>query len=321
MSEENPLTATESKDINQIPYDSKKNRKRFSKQEFSWMLYDWANSTYATNIMAAIFPIYFTNVCDLSGAHGDQMWGFGTALATLIVAFLAPFLGAIGDYKGMKKKLLSVFVGVGVVFTFMMAVTDNWKLMLVGYIISYIGFTGANLFYDSFLTDVTTEDRMDKVSSYGYAMGYIGGSTIPFLISIAIIISPFGEDNKTLAVKIAVVITCIWWALFSIPILRNVHQMHYVEVPQKKLVVHTLRNVGSTALAIFANKGIFVFILAYFFYIDGVNTVIHMATAYGAVFHIIQPTRTEIRIYAYDPVCCLHVYSHLPCRILYGNIH
>jgi len=287
-------------------------KKKFTKEEMSWLFYDWANSVYATNIMAAIFPIYFAKVCAASLVAGDQMWAYGTSLATLIVAILAPFLGAVGDYKGMKKKLLATFMGIGVVFTLLMAATDNWKLMLVGYVISYIGFTGGNLFYDSFLTDVTTEDRMDKVSSYGYAMGYLGGSTIPFLISIAIIMSPFGKANGYLAVKIAVVITSLWWGLFSIPILKNVHQKHYVEIPAKNLIANTLKNVLKTAVEILSNKGIFVFVLAYFFYIDGVNTVIHMATAYGSTLGL-DSTGMILALLVTQIVA-------VPCSIFFGKL-
>jgi len=246
------------------------------------MFYDWANSVYATNIMAAIFPIYFASVCKAQDVSGDQMWGYGTAIATLIVALTAPILGAVGDYKGMKKKLFSTFLVIGVLFTLSMAFVDQWQWMLVGYVLSYIGFTGANLFYDSFLTDVTTPERMDRVSSSGYALGYIGGSTIPFIVSILIVTSSFGKADPAAAVKIAVVITAIWWAVFSIPILKNVHQVHYLETPKKELVRNTFRSILMTAKELFKNRSIFVFILAYFFYIDGVNTVIHMATAYGS---------------------------------------
>lgn len=287
-------------------------KKNFTLQELSWMFYDWANSVYATNIMAAIFPIYFASVCAAQGVAGDQMWGYGTSAATFVVAILAPFLGAVGDYKGMKKKLLTAFLLIGVSFTLLMAVSDNWKMMLVGYVISYIGFSGGNLFYDSFLTDVTTDDRMDKVSSFGFAMGYIGGSTIPFLVSIGIVISPFGAANPALAVKIAVVITSVWWALFSIPILKNVHQKHYVEVPAKRLVINTLKNVKNTALEIFANKGIFVFVLAYFFYIDGVNTVIHMATSYGSTLGL-DTTGMILALLVTQLVA-------VPCSILFSKL-
>ena len=297
-----------------IKTDSEKsrNQRRFTREERSWLFYDWANSVYATNIMAAIFPIYFSSVCAAQGVAGDQMWGYGSSAATFIVAILAPFLGAVGDYKGMKKRLLTIFASIGVIFTFSMALTDNWKMMLIGYVLSYIGFTGANLFYDSFLTDVTTPERMDKVSATGFAMGYLGGSTIPFLISIAIIISPWGKANSALAVKISVVITSVWWAVFSIPILKNVHQIHYVEVPAKQLVLNTFKNVRKTAVEIFANKGIFVFILAYFFYIDGVNTVIHMATSYGSTLGL-DSTGMILALLVTQIVA-------VPCSILFSKL-
>ena len=200
---------------------------KFTKQEKSWILYDWANSVYATNIMAAIFPIYFTSVCGGEDTAGMQWWGYGTSLATLIVAVLAPILGSLGDYKGMKKKFFTFFMLVGVLCTLIMAIFDNWQMLLLGYVLSYIGFAGSCLFYDSFLTDVTTGDRMDKVSAWGYAMGYIGGSTIPFLLSIGILLV-MGMDNPV-AVKLVVVLTSVWWGLFSIPMMRNVHQKYYLE--------------------------------------------------------------------------------------------
>ena len=267
---------TEQPRSSQMSKQKGKKEKKFTKQEISWMFYDWANSIYATNIMAAIFPIYFSAVC----SNGDSMWGFGTSIATFVVAISAPFLGAIGDYKGMKKRLLIFFMCLGTSFTLLMAIADNWRLMLVGYVISYIGFLGGNLFYDSFLTDVTTKEKMDKVSSYGYAMGYFGGSTLPFIISIGIM-TILGFDNP-LGVKIAVVLTAVWWAVFSIPIIRNVHQVHYQEIPPKHFIGLTLKSVGNTFSAIFKRKSIFIFVLAYFFYIDGVDTVINMATAYGS---------------------------------------
>ncbi|MFA5658232.1 MAG: MFS transporter [Oscillospiraceae bacterium] len=257
--------------------------KKLSRAEKSWIFYDWANSVYATIIMAAIFPIYFSTVAKSAGFSGDIFWGYTTSAATFIVAICAPILGAIGDYKGMKKRLFTGFLFTGVIFTLIMAITDKPVLMLIGYGISYIGFAGGNLFYDSFLTDVAEKENMDKVSSYGYAMGYVGGSTIAFAISIVLIM--FGENfgiDGTMAVKLSVVLTSIWWAGFSIPMLKNVKQVHYVDVPPSRLAAHAVENLKITAKSIVQNKKMLFFIVAYFFYIDGVGTVIHMATAYGS---------------------------------------
>ncbi len=282
---------------------------KFTKQEKSWILYDWANSVYATNIMAAIFPIYFTAVCGGDTA-GIQWWGYGTSLATLVVAVLAPILGSLGDYKGMKKKFFTFFMLVGVLCTLIMAIFDNWQMLLIGYILSYIGFAGSCLFYDSFLTDVTTRERMDKVSAWGYAMGYIGGSTIPFLISIGILLV-MGMDNPT-AVKSVVVLTSVWWGLFSIPMLRNVDQKYYLEGRPKHMASAAFSNVAHTLRDIVKNKGLFCYVIAYFCYIDGVGTVIHMSTSYGSTLGL--DTVGMILALLVTQIVAM------PCSILFGRL-
>lgn len=254
-------------------------RGMFTKKESSWILYDWANSVYATNMMAVLFPIYFGMVCGAAGADNLVLWSYGTSAATFIVAILAPVLGSLADHKGYKKKLFTVFLVLGVLFTFISTLFSQYQMLLVGYVISHIGFSGANLFYDSFLTDVTEPKRMDKVSTWGYAMGYIGGSTIAFLISIAILMV-MGMDNPD-AYKIVVVLTSVWWLLFSIPMLKNVKQVHYIDKPASGLVRSTFGNLAKTAKSIFSQKHLLLFILAYFFYIDGVGTVISVSTSYG----------------------------------------
>lgn len=252
-----------------------RSEKRFTKAEKSWIMYDWANSIYATNIMAAIFPIYFAMQADETG---NKLYGFAVSAAALVVAVLAPILGAIGDFSGMKKKLFAGFLVLGLVFTAVMAAFEDWRLMLVGFILSRIGFSGSCLFYDSFLTDVTTPERMDRVSSWGYAMGYIGGSTIPFIISIAVMLL---LNQSVLSYKIAIMIVVVWWAVFSIPFLKNVKQQYSVEDAPQALAKEAFRNAWKTFKDILKDKKILFFIIAYFFYIDGVDTIISMATNYG----------------------------------------
>jgi len=250
-------------------------KKLFSKQEWSWIMYDWANSIYATNIMAAIYPTIFASTVE----GGDIKWGYATSIATFIVAILSPFLGAVADHKGMKKKLFATFLLLGVCFTPLMAFFGNYRLCLIGYVISRIGFTGGNVFYDSFLTDVTTSDRMDKVSSWGYAMGYIGGSTIPFVISIGVLLA---FDYSQFAQVFSVLIVTAWWAAFSIPMLKNVHHTHYLDESQKMTFKSVMSSVGHTFKQICKRKGLLIFVIAYFLYIDGVDTIISISTADGA---------------------------------------
>jgi len=250
--------------------------KRFTKVEKSWIFYDWANSVYATNIMAVIFPIYYASV---AGDAGNKWWGIGVSIASLIGAIISPTLGAVADFKGNKKKLLFAFILIGALSTAVLAFVGDWKWMLIGYVISHIGFSGSCVFYDSFLTDVTTEERMDRVSSWGYAMGYIGGSTIPFVISIAVMLL---RNYDALSMKFAILIVTVWWLIFSIPILKNVKQVHYVETPPSELAKHAFKNLAETMKRCVSNKGLFIYLIAYFLYIDGVGAVISLATNYGA---------------------------------------
>lgn len=291
----------------------KASRKRFTQAERSWILYDWANSAYATIIMAAVFPIYFASVAKSANVSGDVWWGYGSSIATLTVAILAPILGAIADFRGMKKKLLLTFLVIGLVFTSLMALTDRWQVMLFAYVFSYIGFTGSLLFYDAFITDVTTPDRMDKVSAWGYAMGYLGGSTIPFILSIILIM--FGSKigiGATLAVKLSVGLCVAWWAGFSLPILLHVRQVHSIELPATALIGSAFKGIARTAREIIANKAMLVFVIAYFFYIDGVNTVIHMATVYGSTLGL-DSTGMILALLVTQVVA-------VPCSIAFGRL-
>lgn len=298
----------------ELSHESKQ-KSRFTKQEKSWILYDWANSVYATVMMAALCPIYFATVASNAGQSGDYWWGIGTSIAMVITAILAPIAGAFADYIGYKKRIFSAFLILGLVFTAISAITNSWIVLLIGYAVSHIGFSGSCLVYDSFLTDVTTKDNMDRVSSYGYAMGYVGGSTIPFIICIGLVmLSTFRPDilQEAAAYKLSIGIAVVWWGLFSIPFLKNVHQIHGLDKPSKGLIKNLFISIFQTAKKIVQNKGMFIFIIAYFFYIDGVGTVITMSTAYGetlglnAVSMILALLVTQI--------------VAIPCTIAFGNL-
>jgi len=264
--------------------EQKGHRKRkYSREEWSWIMYDWANSSFATIMLAAVFPVFFVGMAGGEGTAGSMWWGYGASGSRILLAIAAPIIGAIIDYRGYKKRLFVSFIALGILALLFVSTQSSWQMLLLGYVISNIFWSAGNFVYDSYLPDITTPDRMDEVSASGYAWGYIGGSTIPFIISITLIL--FGENfgvDMTMAVRISVVLTAVWWGVFSIPIIRDVHHKHGTAIPEKDVVKETLRNVLRTASKITKNRGLFLFIIAYFFYIDGVGTVITMATAYGA---------------------------------------
>ena len=265
--------------------------KGYTKQEISWMMYDWANSAHSV-IVVTLLPIFFDTVAGYTADSVSSMstWGYATSIAMAIVALAAPFLGVFGDIRGMRKRLFALFMGVGVVavallsFTPLMDFTSSTAaagrvagLILALYIVSVIGFDASAIYYDAFLTDITTEDRMDRVSTMGYGLGYIGGSTIPLVIFL--VMNLVGIPMLTcLAVIFAV--TAVWWLGFSLPLLKNCRQTSGKPY-EKGDVGRSIRGVGATIREIIANKPMLVYILAYFFYIDGVHTVISMATTYG----------------------------------------
>lgn len=264
----------------------------YTKQEKSWMMYDWANSAHSV-IVVTILPIFYNTVVGYmaDAASGMTTWGYATSAAMAIVALLAPVLGVFGDFKGMRKKLFTAFMLVGVVSCVGLAVTPQLDFMTPGvaekvglavlalYIFSTIGFAGANLYYDSFLNDVTSEERMDKVSTMGYGLGYIGGSTIP-LLTFLIMNLVLGSEKMLFCLSFAFGLTAVWWLVFSYPLLKNVEQLSYEE-REKGAVGKALRGLWGTVKEIVNYKAMFVFLIAYFFYIDGVNTIIHMSTSYG----------------------------------------
>ena len=260
---------------------------KLTKRELSWAFYDWGNSAYSMTITSTILPIYFKMVATsggMSSSTSTAFWGYTISLSTLIISLLAPILGTIADYKGNKKKFFKCFFLLGTISTILLAFVPSNKpiLLLIVYGFTVVGFAGGNIFYDAFLVDVTEKERMDKVSSMGFALGYIG-STIPFIISIVIVLLSQNEIlpiSLPLACKLSFLITALWWGVFTIPLLKNVDQKYYID-KEPKVIKKSFSRLFKTFKNINKNKKIFTFLIAYFFYIDGVDTIIGMATSYG----------------------------------------
>ncbi len=254
---------------------------KLTKPERSWVLYDVANSAF-TMLISTTIPIYFRSLVENSGADpatATGIWGIVTSVAIAILAILSPILGAIADYKGMKKKMFLLFLAIGLLGGISLSVTTDWVAYMIVFVLARIGYTACNVFYDSMITDVTDDNRIDYISSAGFAWGYIG-SCIPFIAGIAVIfIKPFGISTG-MATQISFLIAIVWWGLMTIPLLRNVKQTYFLEDRRDK-ILHSFTRLGVTLKKIIKDKKIFFFILAYFFYIDGVYTIISMATTYG----------------------------------------
>ena len=256
-------------------------KQKMTKEEKSWILYDVANSAFIMTLTATI-PIYFralTTEAGISATHATSIWGTCTSIAILILALLSPILGALADYQNMKKRIFMIFLAIGIGGGIAFTIAPNWITFLLFFIVSRIGYTACNVFYDAMLVDVTTDERMDQISSFGYAFGYIG-SCIPFIAGIILIlVKPFGLTTL-LATQISFVITIVWWFLLAIPLLKNVKQTRYLR-PKKNIIKHSFRRLYVTFMKLKKNKRLLYYILGYFFYIDGVYTIISMATSYG----------------------------------------
>lgn len=254
-----------------------------TKQEKGWILYDVGNSAF-TMLVSTIMPIYFNYLAEGAGVSSVNYlayWGYAASIATLIVALLGPVLGTIADTKGYKKPIFTIVLFVGAIGCITLGFAKHWLLFLIIFIIARVGYASSLIFYDSMLPDVTTPERMDNVSSQGFAWGYIG-SCIPFVACLGIVL---GYESLGLtmevAMAIAFLIIAIWWVGMSLPLMRSYRQKHYVE-KKKNAVADSFKRLGRTLLSVKKEKKIFLFLLAFFFYIDGVYTIIDMATAYGS---------------------------------------
>lgn len=253
-----------------------------SKLEKQWVLYDVGNSAF-TMMVSTIIPIYFKNIASAGGislSDSTAFWGYAVSISTIIIAVLGPILGTLADTKGYKKPLFAAFMMLGALGCAGLSLPLSWIIFLSVFIIAKVGFSGSLIFYDSMLGDITEDERMDKVSSNGYAWGYIG-SCVPFTASLALILlaDKIGISSAA-ATIIAFLITSAWWVCFTIPLLKNYRQKYYVEV-EKGAVAESFRRIWAVLADLKSYKKPFLFLLAFFFYIDGVYTIIDMATSYG----------------------------------------
>ena len=259
-----------------------KEKQKFTKLEKSWILYDVGNSAF-TLLVSTLLPIYFNALATSAGVEENMYlsyWGYAGSIATILVALIGPICGTLSDRKGFKKPLFLLCVLLGVAGCAALGLAKGWLLFLGIYIIGKVGFHSSLVFYDSMLPEITTEQRIDKVSTHGYAWGYIG-SVIPFVICLALVL--FGESfglGATAAMVISFLITAAWWAIFTLPLMRRYRQTACVERGEHP-VADAFRQLANTFRKAREQKHIFMYLLAFFFFINGVYTIIDMATAYG----------------------------------------
>lgn len=255
---------------------------KLTKSEKSWVLYDVGNSAFVL-MVSTIFPIYFNYLAEKAGLSSTDylaMWGYAASIVTVIVAVIGPVCGTIADYKGFKKPLFALFMLVGVLCCAVLGFCSSWLAFLVIFIIAKVGFSSSLVFYDSMIGDVTTDDRFDKVSSEGYAWGYIG-SCVPFVMSLGIVL---GKDKIGLSMQQAMIaafaLVAVWWFAMTVPLLRTYRQTNYVE-KKNHAFTSSMNRLWETLKGLKKDRKVMLFLIAYFFYIDGVYTIIDMATAYG----------------------------------------
>lgn len=256
---------------------------KFTREEKNWILYDIGNSAF-TMLMTTIMPIYFNYLAESGGLTEVEYmayWGYAASISTLIVAILGPVCGSIADNKGFKKPVFLTALAVGALGCISLGFAKQWIAFLVILVIAKVGYSSSLIFYDAMLTDVTTDEKMDQVSSFGYALGYIG-SCIPFVVCLVIVLGSdmFGLTMQS-AMTIAFLITAAWWVVMSLPLMKTYQQKYYVE-RQAHVVSESFKRLGRTLMNVRKEKKTFLFLLAFFFYIDGVYTIIDMATAYGS---------------------------------------
>lgn len=286
---------------------------KLTRLEKQWILYDVGNSAF-TLLVTTIVPIYFNYLAGNAGiSQVDYLafWGYAASIVTLLVAVSGPIFGTLADNRGFKKPIFIASILIGAVGCLALGLAKQWLIFLIIFIIAKFGYSASLIFYDSMLPDVTTEDKMDTVSSQGYAWGYIG-SCIPFVLCLALVLFAGNIGiSMELAMGLSFLIVAAWWVLTSLPLLRNYRQTHYVE-RQKHAVRQTFSRLGHTLLGLGKDKQVLFFLLAFFFYIDGVYTIIDMATAYGSALGL-DSTGLLLALLVTQIVA-------FPCAILFGRL-
>ena len=282
-------------------------------KEKRWILYDVGNSAFVL-LVATIIPIYFNYLAGKAGLSDvDYLayWGYAASICTVIVAILGPILGTIADTKGYKKPIFMISILIGTIACSLLGLMVQWMAFLIVFLIAKVGFSASLIFYDSMLSDITDEERMDYVSSQGYAWGYIG-SCVPFVLCLVIVLGsdPLGIRMET-AMGIAFVLVAVWWLLMSLPLLKNYEQKYYVE-KKPHAIAQSFKRLGETFKNMKEEKQVFMFLLAFFFYIDGVYTIIDMATAYGSALGF-DSTGLLLALLVTQIVA-------FPCAIIFGNL-
>ncbi len=282
-------------------------------KEKRWIMYDIGNSAFVL-LVSTIMPIYFNYLAGKAGLSSvDYLayWGYAASICTIIVAILGPVIGTLADTKGFKKPVFFISILIGTISCAVLGAMVQWLAFLVVFVIAKIGFSSSLIFYDSMLIDVTDEKRMDYVSTQGYAWGYIG-SCVPFVACLGLVL---GADkigiSMELAMGISFVIVALWWLGMSLPLIKQYEQKYYVE-KQPRAVAQSFKRLGSTFKNIKEEKHVFMFLLAFFFYIDGVYTIIDMATAYGSALGL-DSTGLLLALLVTQIVA-------FPCAILFGRL-
>ena len=286
---------------------------KLTKREKSWILYDVGNSAFVL-LVTTLIPIYFNALAGSAGISDTDYlayWGYAGAISTLLVAIIGPVFGTLADRKNFKKPIFTVSLLLGAVTCAMMGFAWTWLAFLVVFVLSKVCYSSSLVFYDAMLPETTTEERMDSVSSQGYAWGYIG-SCIPFIACLVIVLmhDKLGMSQST-AMSVAFILTAAWWVLMSVPLLKTYKQDKYVEASGNPFT-QTFSRLWETFKNIRQEKHIFLFLLAFFFFIDGVYTIIDMAVAYGTTVGL-DTTGLLLAL-------LLTQFVAFPCSIIFGRL-